>query len=169
MDNKNTEYSHNFIQLLMSSQMRIYAFILGLVRNYQDADDLLQETVHTMWQKYEDCQPIENFTAWANQIAYYKILDFRKKQKSNSHIQSGLFEKLLPIIQETNSHADDHIDKLKQCLQKLGQREYKLIELRYYQNFKPQQIASELGLSILTIYKSMSRIHGRLLRCIENT
>lgn len=171
MDEKSTKYSHDFIQLLMSSQMRIYAFILGLVRNYQDADDLLQETVHTMWQKYDECRPIDDFIAWANQIAYYKILDFRKKQKTNSHIQiqNDLFEKLLPIIQENNSQADDRIEKLKKCLQKLGEREYKLIELRYYQNFKPQQIASELGLSILNIYKSMSRVHGRLLHCIENS
>ncbi|HOK96221.1 MAG TPA: sigma-70 family RNA polymerase sigma factor [Anaerohalosphaeraceae bacterium] len=161
--------SHEFLQLLLINQMRIYAFILSLVRNYEDADDLMQETANTMWQKYPDCKPIKDFVSWGIQIAYYKILDFRKHQKNNSHIllDNELFEKIVPIVQQAHTKVDSRIEKLKKCLQRLSEREYKLIELRYYQNFKPQQIASVLGLSILNTYKSLSRVHGRLLECMR--
>lgn len=169
METKNS-HSSEFLQLLLNNQMRIYAFILSLVRNYEDADDLMQETANTMWQKYPDCQPIKDFVSWGIQIAYYKILDFRKYQKNTSHIHfdNELFEKIVPLVQQAQSKADSRIDKLKKCLQKLNEREYKLIELRYYQNFKPQQIASLLRLSILNTYKSLSRIHGRLLECMRS-
>lgn len=50
--------------MLLNNQMRIYAFILSLVHNYEDADDLMQETANTMWQKYPDCQPIKDFLSW---------------------------------------------------------------------------------------------------------
>jgi RNA polymerase sigma-70 factor (ECF subfamily) len=141
-----------------------------LVRNYEDADDILQDTANTMWQKYSDCQPIDDFVAWGMQIAYYKILDHRKRQKSNAHVQfnSELFEKMVPLVQKIHAASDHRIDKLKRCLQFLNEREFKLVDLRYYQNITPKQIAGLLGMSILNVYKSMSRVHGRLLECMKS-
>lgn len=167
----NSHFSSDFLQLLMSNQMRIYAFILSLVRNYEDADDILQDTANTMWQKYSETQPIRDFVSWGMQIAYFKILDHRKHQKSNSHIQfnSELFEKIVPMVEKAHSNHDTRTDKLKRCLQLLSEREYKLIDLRYYQNVKPKEISSLLGMSILNVYKSMSRVHGRLLECMQST
>jgi hypothetical protein len=37
--------TNEFLHLLMANQKRIYTFILALVPNHQDADDLFQETV----------------------------------------------------------------------------------------------------------------------------
>jgi len=170
MSPDSSQYSSEFLQLLMSNQMRIYAFILSLVRNYEDADDILQDTAGTMWQKYSQCQPIEDFVAWGMQIAYYKILDYRKRQKTNGRVQcsSELFEKIVPLVQQVHAGSDQRIDKLKKCLQFLSEREFKLVDLRYYQNIKPKQIASLLSMSILNVYKSMSRVHGRLLECMQS-
>lgn len=163
--------SDDFLNLLMQNQMRIYGFILSMVRNYEDADDILQNTVNTMWQKYEDSKPIHDFVAWGIQIAYYKIMDYRKKEKSNSHVHynSQLFEQMIPMVKEMDKHSEERLEKLKKCLKKLGQRENKLIELRYYQNLKPKQISSIMSLSILNVYKIMSRIHGQLLQCVRNS
>ncbi|MBN1763888.1 MAG: sigma-70 family RNA polymerase sigma factor [Sedimentisphaerales bacterium] len=171
MMDEQSKNSDGFLNHLMHKQMRIYAFILSMVRNYQDADDILQDTVNTMWQKYAESQPIHDFVAWGIQIAYYKIMDFRKKQKGNIHIQytDQLFEKMLPVTRETDRYSDKRLDKLKKCLKKLGPRQSKFVELRYYQDLKPRQIASLLGLSILNVYKIMSRIHSQLLDCVKST
>jgi RNA polymerase sigma-70 factor (ECF subfamily) len=171
MMDEHAQNTDGFLNLLMQKQMRIYAFILSMVRNYQDADDILQDTVNTMWQKYGQSQPIRDFVAWGIQIAYYKILDYRKKQKGNIHIHYNdqLFEKMLPVIKETDSCSDMRLEKLRNCLKKLGPRESKFIKLRYYQDLKPRQISSLLGLSILNVYKIMSRIHSQLLHCVKNT
>ena len=171
MENNNSKKTDGFLNRLMQKQMRIYAFILSMVRNYEDADDILQDTVNTMWQKYAESQPINDFVSWGIQIAYYKILDYRKKQKGNIHIHYNdqLFEEMLPVIKEIDRHSDVRLVKLKNCLKRLGPRESKFIELRYYQELKPKQISSLLGLSILNVYKIMSRIHSQLLQCVKNT
>lgn len=171
MECDHSNKADGFLNCLMQRQMRIYAFILSMVRNYEDADDILQDTVNTMWQKYPESQPINDFVAWGIQIAYYKILDYRKKQKGNIHIQYNdqLFETMLPVVKEADRHADGRLEKLKDCLKKLSPRESKFIELRYYQDLKPRQISPLLGLSILNVYKIMSRIHSRLLQCVTNS
>ena len=169
MDKEDHIQSEEFLNLLMQKQMRIYAFILSVVRNFEDADDLLQETVNTMWQKFPDSRPIQDFAAWGIQIAYYKILDSRKKQKRNLHIHfdSPLFEKVIASAKNVNHEYDDRIEKLKKCLKRLGPRGKKIIELRYYQDLKPKQISELLGLSVLNVYKIMSRLHGQLVHCVK--
>lgn len=167
MDNKDAN-TNQFLECLMQNQMRIYAYILSLVRNYHDADDIMQNTVQTMYQKYEESLPIANFVAWGIQIAHFKILDYRKK-KVNSHIayDNHLFEKLVSVAECQIEKSDEKLDKLARCLNRLTPRARKIIELRYYQDLKPRQISSLLGLSILNIYKSISRIHGLLLDCVN--
>lgn len=170
MDKKDQVKSERFLNLLMQKQMRIYAFILSVVRNFEDADDIFQDTVNTMWQKFSENQPIQNFVSWGIQVAYYKILEYRKKQKRNVHVHfdSQLFDKVLAAAKTINMECDDRIEKLKKCLKRLGPRGKKIIELRYYQDLKPQQISELLGLSVLNVYKIMSRIHSQLVHCVKS-
>jgi len=169
VDKKDQLKSDEFLNLLMQKQMRIYAFILSVVRNFEDADDILQETVHTMWQKYEDCRPIEDFVAWGIQVAYYKILEYRKKKERNVHVDlhSGLFDQLMAASRTLDKEGEEVLEKLKRCLKQLSPRGRRFIELRYYQDLKPKQIAVLLGLSVLNVYKILSRIHSQLVQCVR--
>ena len=171
MDNGDINKTDDFVNLLMKKQMRIYAFILSMVRNFQDADDIFQDTVNTMWQKYPESKPVQDFVSWGIQVAYYKILDHYKKQKRNSHVHfdSQLSEKVVSAAKNASLDHDDRIEQLRKCLKKLGPRAKKVVELRYYQDLKPQQISVLLGLSILNVYKMMSRIHSQLVNCVKGT
>ena len=60
----------------MSSQSRIYAYILMLVHNHNDAEDLLQETASILWEKFDEYIPEKSFAAWAVGIARNKIYNF---------------------------------------------------------------------------------------------
>ena len=72
----NTDY---FVRQLMKHRKRIYAFILTLVGNSSDADDIMQDTAALMWQKYHQSEEIMDFAALGLQIAHFKVLEFRKK------------------------------------------------------------------------------------------
>lgn len=170
MDKRDTKKPDDFLDLLMQNQMRIYAYILSMVRNYHDADDILQETAKIMFEKYADSRPINNFVGWAIQIANFKIMEYRKK-KANAHIHydKELFEMFASMVRDEVQRPDSRLEKLTKCLKKLTPRSRKLVELRYYQDLKPRQISSLLGLSITNVYKSMTRIHSQLLDCVRNS
>jgi len=71
-----------FVTLLTAQQARIYAYILSLVPNFNDADDLLQDTTKLMWEKFDDFVLGTDFLAWGKKIAYYQIMDYyRNKRK----------------------------------------------------------------------------------------
>jgi RNA polymerase sigma-70 factor (ECF subfamily) len=68
-EQNNNSDNKDFLRLLMANQNRIYAFILTLVPNWSDADDIMQEAAETMWSKFQQSQPINNFSAWGIKIA----------------------------------------------------------------------------------------------------
>jgi hypothetical protein len=53
MDKDDNIIDHKYlISLLVPNQTRILAFILSLVPNISDAEDIYQEPVSTMWEKF---------------------------------------------------------------------------------------------------------------------
>lgn len=58
-----TSRTNEFLQLLMANHKRIYAFILGMVANYQDAEALFQETILVMWSKFDQFEQGTSFTS----------------------------------------------------------------------------------------------------------
>ncbi len=53
-----------FMRLLLANQQRIYGLILALVPNWNDADDIMQETSAVMWAKFDDYEAGTDFAAW---------------------------------------------------------------------------------------------------------
>ena len=68
----------------MSNQKRIYAFILGMVPNYQDAEDLFQETILVMWSKFDQFQRGTSFASWGATVAKYQILNARRRKTAQN-------------------------------------------------------------------------------------
>src|SRR5262245_11019859 len=68
-----------FLRLFLKNQRRIYAYVLTLLPNRADADDVLQEASLVMWDKFHPETPPDDFAAWGCRIAYFKVLDFFKK------------------------------------------------------------------------------------------
>src|SRR5581483_11860827 len=74
------EKGRQFLRLFVQTERRFYAYILTLLPNRADADDVLQEASLVMWDKFDDRRPPDDFAAWGCRIAYFKVLDFCKKR-----------------------------------------------------------------------------------------
>lgn len=63
----------------------VSGFILSLVRNYQDRDDILQDTAVAILNSFEKYDKSKPFAGWAIGIARNQILlHFRKTNKRQS-------------------------------------------------------------------------------------
>src|SRR5579883_1429068 len=70
-----------FLRLFLQNERRLYAYILTLLANRADADDIFQEASLVMWDKFDERHPPDDFTAWGCRIAYFKVLDFCKRSQ----------------------------------------------------------------------------------------
>src|SRR5436190_18410489 len=70
-----------FARLFARNARRIYGFIMTLVFNHHDAEEVFQNTNVILWNKFGEFQPGSNFFAWASRIAYYEVLTLMKQKR----------------------------------------------------------------------------------------
>lgn len=162
--------TEDFLRLLLANHKRIYAFILTLIHNCTDADDIMQETTTVMWRKFKDYREGTDFVAWSITIAKYRVLSFRKKQ-AGSRVQFS-DEAVEALENETAgmlTKMDHRLEVLQSCLAKLAERDKRLVHMRYEQDAAPNTIAEHIGKSVHSVYKRLAKIHDMLLQCIRRT
>ena len=59
---------------------QVLAYINALVLDWNNADNLFQETCLVLWQKFDEFRPGTNFLAWALHIANFKVMKFRTQE-----------------------------------------------------------------------------------------
>jgi RNA polymerase sigma-70 factor (ECF subfamily) len=162
--------TNEFLRLLMANQKRIYAFILGMVPNHEDAEDLFQETVLVMWSKFDGFTRGTSFTAWGIAIAKYQILSVRKRfSRRNLQFSQAALELLQKDSDYFIEQIDSRMQALRGCIRKLNQRDFELIRMRYEDEITVKTIAERLGRSVQSVYKRMAHIHDVLVQCVRRT
>lgn len=160
-----------FLKLFVRHEQEIYAYILALVPNVHDADDLFQEGMTVMWKKFDQFQSGTNFAGWGVKIMRYQILDYRRKLARSKRvlIDDSLFDVLMDYIPSIQNELAERIDALGKCQTLLDNRFKKIIKMRYERNTPVEEIASYLKLSRRHIYHILGKINGMLLKCMRRT
>jgi RNA polymerase sigma-70 factor, ECF subfamily len=157
-----------FVQRLADAQRGLYAYILQLLPNRTDADDVLQATNLVMWSKREEFQQGSDFAAWAGRIAYYEVLTCRKrKARDRLRFDDSLVERLSSEAGAESGRMDVVLQNLRKCMERLSQADREMLELQYADDLRPRQIAVRLGRSPGAIAQAMHRIRMSLLKCID--
>ena len=159
-----------FMGLIVSTQKRIFSYIITMVPNRSDAEDILQDTMTIMWRKFDEFERGTNFVAWGIAIARYRIMKYRRtRRESQLRLDDDVFELLEKQSGGMLSKLDDSLDVLKSCIKKLSAKEGNLLKMRYEQDLSFHKIASSVGLSGPAVFKAISQIHCKLMRCVKRT
>jgi RNA polymerase sigma-70 factor (ECF subfamily) len=160
-----------FLRLFVRHQQEIYAYILTLVPKVHDADDLFQEGMVVMWEKFEQFEPGTNFAAWGVQIMRYEILDYRRNMARSKQVlvDDSLFELLMDHMSNIQNELPARIEALRKCQKLLDDRSKRMLKMRYERNVPVEEIASCLKLSRRHIYHVLGQINSMLLKCMRRT
>ena len=166
LDNVNKK--PHFVSLLTTNYYQIHSFIMTMVPNKADAEDILQNTFIYMWEHFGDYSPGTRFLSWAATIAKFQVLTYRKT-RTRSKIQ--LSENALDLIAEENlrlsTQMDERYEALQRCLKKLPEEESDFLKKRFMQGNTVKKIAEDIGASLNVVYKRLSKIKGMLLNCVR--
>jgi len=157
-----------YIQLLTSSQSRIYAYILSLVLDPAQADDILQNTNIVLWEKEDEFELGTNFIAWAFRIAYFQVRAYRKQQQRERLVFD---EDLVNGLAEAACRVDETFESrqrlLRRCLEKLSDHQRGFIRRRYRAGSSLQRIASETGKKENAVKQILFRARRALMECVR--
>ncbi len=158
-----------FVRLLTANQSQIYAYIMSLVGNCADADDVLQETTAMMWEKFSEFKPGTDFISWGGAIAYYKVREFRRSHREKFHFDDEVFNILSRDARRELRDANTYLSKLHDCMKKLKASDYQLVRLRYFSGVSINELSQRFNKTVRTVYYQIAKIHGLLMRCIERS
>ncbi len=145
----------------------VSAFISSLVRDFQDRDDILQETAVAVLQGYHRYDPARPFTAWAMGIARLQTLAHLRKKGADRLVFDSAAVDAITIAMAQDPEMDSRLEHLRDCARKLDPDATELCRLRYTLDLKPAAIAERLGQSSNTVAKALQRVRDRLRDCIE--
>jgi RNA polymerase sigma-70 factor, ECF subfamily len=169
MQNQKVKESE-FFRLYISHQKQIYNYILMLVPGIMDAEDILQETVSTMWSKFHEFENGTDFAAWGRHIARFKVLSYYEKRKRHNTVQfdQAMIERISAYSSSLMKNEDHRLFALRRCIQELDDRDRAIVLMRYMEDKTPKDIADRVNRTVSNIYKHFSRIHDFLLVCVRS-
>ncbi|MCI0464061.1 MAG: sigma-70 family RNA polymerase sigma factor [Gemmataceae bacterium] len=158
-----------FLRLFLQNERRLYAYILTLLPNRADADDVLQEASLVMWDKFDERHPPDDFAAWGCRIAYFKVLDFCKKsQRSRVRFSQEMLERVAETAagQAATLQLDERREALAGCLEKLTPGDRDLLTRRFAEGATTLSTAVQVGRSVDAVYKALAKIRQALFDCV---
>ncbi|MDH2363431.1 RNA polymerase sigma factor [Priestia megaterium] len=126
----------------------ILKFILILVKDYQQAEDLTHETFVKAYLSYDSFQQNSSGKTWLFRIAHNLTIDYFRKQKPISLLKDFILSKKdnARLPEETMELKETSLE-LYQALGKLKDSHRKVILLRKVQGFSVKDTASILNWS----------------------
>jgi RNA polymerase sigma-70 factor (ECF subfamily) len=167
-----TDKTRMFLRAFLQNERRLYAYILALLPNRADAEDLLQEVSLALWDTFDANSPPTDFLAWGRRIAYYKVLNFYKQSR---RLQNRLNQVFLERVAETVAQQaevlqlDDRREALAGCLEKLPARDRDLLARRFAEGATIQSTSEQVGRSVDAVYKALAKIRHALFDCVQRT
>lgn len=157
-----------FVRLLLQHQGAMLRYILPLVGNLADAQDVLQDTAVALWQKFGQYDPERPFLPWARQFAHHEVLMHHRRQRRYTFLTEELIETLAERQVEQEAEAQQRRGALQACLDALPEADRALIDERYADTgMTVQRLATETGQTPNVLYKALARIRRQLLLCLD--
>ncbi|GAA4436560.1 sigma-70 family RNA polymerase sigma factor [Bremerella cremea] len=157
-----------FIQLFMAHERQLRFFVHQLLPDRNDVDEVMQNASVVLWSKFEELENDSEFIKWAYVVARYEVLAYRRqKARDRLILDPDLLTTIAQEISEDPIIVQDYQCALRECLEKLPEKDRRLVVQTYSHGLKVSQLAEELCRSVQSIYRKLSGLREQLSRCVK--
>lgn len=151
-----------FQKLYQNTDRTIYSFILSIIRNPQDAEEIMQETFLKVWTSAGSYQSQGKPLAWMFTIA--RNLCYMKFRDKKHEADIGLSDLSEMEMGEFCPQIEDAADKmvLYAALHILKEEERQIVLLHTTAGLKHREIAADLELPLATVLSKYNRAMKKL-------
>lgn len=142
-----------FMKIVAAYQQKIFVLAYSLVRNREDALDLVQEVFLRLYEKVQSYRPGESFQAWLMQIARNLSIDFLRRSKTRKR------DSLDGLDLDRADLAADREDPdrfqtgelIRRAVLALPEKQRLVFILHHFDELKYEEIAERLGIALGTV------------------
>ena len=151
-----------FRQLYQHTDRTIYSFILSILKNAQDAEEIMQETYMKVWTSAGSYKPQGKPLAWmftiARNLCYMKFRE--QKHQSDLGLDDLAGSETGEVCPQIEDAADHMV--LKAALEALKEEERQIVLLKNSSGLKHREMAEALGMPLATVLSKYNRAMKKL-------
>jgi RNA polymerase sigma-70 factor (ECF subfamily) len=142
--------------LFARHHVRVYRFVLRLVRNEATAEDLISEVFLDVWRQAGRFEGRSAVSTWLLAIARFKALSALRGRKE-AELDDEFAETLEDQADdpETSMQKKDTSEILRKCLTALSAEHREIIDLVYYHEKSVEEVAEIVGIPQNTVKTRM--------------
>ncbi|CAM3614325.1 RNA polymerase sigma factor [Flavobacterium gelidilacus] len=160
----------SFTLLYDNYSKSLYGVIYNLIRNTEEAEDVLQEVFVKIWKNIDSYNESKGrLYTWMLNIARNTTIDkLRSKNFNNS--QKNLSSDNFVHILEDSSRATNRIDAIgiKEFIMKLKPKCVQIIDLLFFQGYTQQEASDELEMPLGTVKTNNRNCMNELRKMIHD-
>lgn len=146
-ENKNPDRAFN--ELVNLHKERLYWHIRNMVKNHEDANDLLQNTFIKVFRYIHNFKGESKLYTWMYRIATNETITFLNKKAKKLKLTNQELQEFLVTNIESDPYFDG--DRIQLLLQKaiatLPDKQQQVFNMKYFQELKYKEIAEILEVS----------------------
>ena len=159
-----------FASLVRKYQKQIHTLAWDKTRDFQIAEDIVQETFLQVYQKLDTLEDPTQFTRWLHQIANRRCIAWFRRNRIQtepleeidiSEIETEAYSRYI-AAEHAKTTADAERDLVEKLLAKLKESDREVITLHYFEEMSSSEIGTFLGVSENTIKSRLRRARQRL-------
>ena len=157
-----------FNELFLRHQKDVFAYILTLVPDRDDAAEIYQQTCLALLEKQAEYDPQRAFFPWSCGFALNEVRRFRRAHhRERTQLSDAVIESLADVQLKSASQIERQLDLLMECLDSLPIDTRETLMECYAHHGGMRDLAARLALDPNTLYKRLERIRKILMECME--
>lgn len=159
-----------FLRVFLADEREILRYVVALVPNLADAQEIVQQTAVVLWEKFDEYDRERPFAPWACRFALNVARQWMaRRQQWKTLLEGRLAEELTRRREQLRAEFDTRLAHLDQCLQKLPEEHRVLVDGYYFQQLDVNALARQTQRNVEAVYKTLQRIRRQLRDCIERS
>ena len=149
-------------------QVRVFRFVLRLVRNEATAEDLISEVFLDVWRQAGTFEGRSSVSTWLLSIARFKALSSLRK-KTEGELDDETAESIADDADtpEVAIQKKDKAGALRECLGALSTEHREIVDLVYYHEKSVEEASLILGIPANTVKTRLFYARKRLSELLE--
>ena len=154
---------------LMKWRTRVSAAAWVVLHDAHAAEDIFQNVALKAMTREATFETESALLSWAFITARREGIDWlRQHQRETTGLDADILEMLEHEWPSAPAQpAGEIIEALRTCLEAAPEPSRRLLKLRYFEGYRCEEVAEQMGIGLSAIYKRVSRLHESLKECIE--
>ena len=138
---------------------KLFHFALGLLKDKDIAEDLVQEVFVSLWEKRNQVNPKLNFENYIFTIAYNSIRKFFRNQSTETKVIDLLVKDSPEIIESIYGTViyNEMLEHANKIIETLPQKRKTVYKLSRQEGMKTKEIADRLNISTRTVENHLAK------------